>query len=305
MHAFSLAIRYFEEVAAQKSIRRAAERLHIAPSAVTRQIARFEEQLGAPLFERLPRGVRLTAAGEMMLAQIRRMHQEFGAAVAQVDALKGLRRGHVRLGVLQYMSARFIPQLILDVARDHPGLSYSVQAGNSAEIADGVARGDLDIGLCWRPAATLPVRNVRVFSIPIGVTVAADHELAARESMRVAECLTYPLIIQSQETVLRRMVEEVTRGGAKRVMPFVETNSIATMVALLVAGAGISIMTRATVQDEIARGVLRHIPLSDRGAGSVPLSLFVRADRAQSPAVALLLDLLESRFDAWAGVEAG
>lgn len=303
MHPFSHSIRYFEEVAAQKSIRRAAERLNIAPSAVTRQIARLEEQLGISLFERLPRGVRLTAAGEMMLAQIRRMNQEFSAAIAQVDALKGMRRGHVRIGVLQYMSARFVPELIVDVSRDHPGLSYTVQTGNSAEIADAVVRGDLDIGLCWKPAASLPVRNVRVFSVQVGVVVAADHELAGRETMRVAECLTYPLVIQSQETVLRRMIEDVTLGESRRVMPFVETNSIASIVALLLAGAGISIMTRVTVQDELARGLLRHIPISDRGIGSVSLSLFVRADRTLSPAVSMLLELLESRFEAYAGAQ--
>lgn len=303
MHAFSHSIRYFEEVAAQKSIRRAAERLNIAPSAVTRQIARFEEQLGVPLFERLPRGVRLTSAGEMMLGQVRRMRQEFGAAVAQVDALRGMRRGHVRIGVLQYMSTRFVPELIVDVSRDHPGLSYTVQTGNSAEITDAVVRGDLDIGLCWKPAASMPVRNVRVFSVQVGVVVAADHELATRETMGVAECLAYPLIIQSQDTVLRRMVDDATRGGARRVVPFVETNSVASIVALLLAGAGISIMTRVTVQDELARGVLRHVPISDRGVGSVALSLFVRADRPLSPAVAMLLELLESRFDAYAGAQ--
>ncbi|HYP83658.1 LysR family transcriptional regulator [Variovorax sp.] len=301
MHAFSHSIRYFEEVAAQKSIRRAAERLNIAPSAVARQIARLEEQLGVPVFERLPRGVRLTAAGEMMLAQVRRMQREFGAALAQVDALKGTRRGHIGIGVLQYMSAQFVPQLIVDVAKDHPGLSYTVQTGNSPEIVDAVVRGDLDIGLCWQPAASMPVRNVRAVQVPVGVVVAADHELAQRRTMRVAECLTYPLIIQSQDTALRRMVEDVTRGASTRVMPFVETNSIAAMVALLVAGAGIAIMTRATVHGELARGVLRHIPISDRGVGSVSLALFVRADRALSPPVALLLELLESRFDAFAG----
>ncbi|HYF21349.1 MAG TPA: LysR family transcriptional regulator [Ramlibacter sp.] len=301
MHAFSHSIRYFEEVAAQKSIRKAAERLNIAPSAVTRQVARFEEQLGVPLFERLPRGVRLTAAGEMMLAQVRRMNQEFAAAIAQVDALKGMRRGHVRIGVLQYMGGRFVPELIVDVSRSHPGLSYTVQTGNSAEIWDAVVRGDLDIGLCWKPAASMPVRNVRVFAVKVGVVVAADHELAARETMRVAECLTYPLILQSQDTVLRRMVEDVSRGDARRVVPFVETNSIATMVSLLLAGAGISIMTRVTVQDELARGTLRHVPISDRGVASVPLSLFVRADRPLSPAVSMLLELLESRFEGYAG----
>lgn len=301
MQAFSHSIRYFQEVAARKSIRRAAERLNIAPSAVTRQIARFEEHLGIPLFERLPRGVRLTAAGEMMLTQIQRMQRDFGATVAQVDALKGTRRGQVRFGVLQYMSASFVPQLILDVAKDHPGVSFTAFTGNSPEIVDGVVKGDLDIGLCWQPVASLPLRNVQVYPVPVGVVVAADHELAARKSMRVAECLTYPLIIQSQDTALRRMVDDVSRGAASRVTPFVESNSVATIIALLTAGAGISIMTRVTVEREIARGTLRHIPISDRGVGSIALSLFVRADRPQSPLVALMLELIESRFGALAG----
>ncbi|MBN9409455.1 MAG: LysR family transcriptional regulator [Burkholderiales bacterium] len=305
MQAFSHAIRYFQEVAAQGSIRRAAERLNIAPSAVTRQVARFEQQLGAPLFERLPRGVRLTAAGEMMLTQIQRMQRDFGHAVTQVEALKGARRGHVRFGVLQYMSAGFVPELIVDLARDYPGLSHTVYVGNSPEIVDAVVRGDLDLGLCWQPAASLPVRNVRTFAVPVGVVVAAGHELAARKSMRVAECLTYPLIIQSQDTRLRQMVDDATRGAASRVVPFVESNSIATITALLVAGAGVALMTRATVQREIEQGLLRHIPISDRGIGSLSLSLFVRADRPLSPLVALLLELMAARFDALAGSAAG
>lgn len=156
-----------------------------------------------------------------MLAQIRRMNHEFSAAIAQVDAFRGMRRGHVRMGVLQYMSARFIPELIVDVSRDHPGLSYTVHTANSAEIADAVVRGDLDVGLCWKPAASMPVRNVRVLPVQVGVVVPADHELAPRETLRVAECLTYPLIIQSQDIVLRRMIEDVPRGESRRVMPFV------------------------------------------------------------------------------------
>lgn len=63
-------------------------------------------------------------------------------------------------------------------------------------------------------------------------------------------------------------------------------------------------MTRVTVQEELARGLLRHVPIADRGVGSVPLSLFVRADRPISPAVSMLLELLESRFGAYAGAQA-
>lgn len=301
MQPFSLQVRYFEQVALHKSVRRAAERLHVSPSAVTRQIALFEEQLGAPLFERLPRGVRLTAAGEMMLAQIQRMQRDFGAALTQVDALKGMRRGRVGMGVLQYMNTHFVPELIVDVTRDHPGLAYTIHTGNSPEIIDRILKGEIDIGLCWAPPASTPVRIVRVYPVPIGVVVAADHELAARKSMRLAECLTYPLILQSQDMALRRTLDDAARGTGRRVAPFVESNSIATIVALLVVRAGISIMTRVTVQHELATGTLAHIPISDRGVSTMPLALMVRAERPLTPAASLLLELLEHRFNAYAG----
>ena len=166
MHAFSPLLRYFEEVAVQGSVRRAAERLHIAPSAVTRQVKAFEELLGVPLFERLPRGVRLTSAGELMLASVRRLQREFDAALSQVDALKGLRRGKVRIGVLQTLSERSIPALIGEVRKAYPGISFTVHAGNSGDIAARIAEGELDIGLCWTPAPTAPLRRCLLYTSP-------------------------------------------------------------------------------------------------------------------------------------------
>lgn len=101
-------LHYIDEVARSGSIRQAAERLHVAASAVNRRLIDIEDELGAPIFERLPRGMRLTAAGELFIQYIR----ERGAALDQVrsaiEDLKGLRRGLVRITASQALAPEFL-----------------------------------------------------------------------------------------------------------------------------------------------------------------------------------------------------
>ena len=94
MHA--AALRYFQEVARQGSIRRAAQAMNVASSAVNRQVLKIEDQLGIKLFDRLADGVRLTAAGEILLRHVRDTLNGFERAVAGIDGLRGVRSGHIR-----------------------------------------------------------------------------------------------------------------------------------------------------------------------------------------------------------------
>lgn len=301
MHALSPLLRYFEEVARQGSVRRAAERLHIAPSAVTRQVRQFEELLGLPLFERLPRGVRLTSAGELLLDSVRRLQREFDATLSQVDALKGLRRGKVQIGVLQYLGDRFVPALVAELHHQYPGISFTVHTGNSDDITRRITAGELDLGLCWAPPPAAPVRCVRTAVVPIGLIVRADHPWAARRSVRFRECATLPLILPTADMELRRLLDALQGSEISRVVPFVETNSIATMRQLALDGTGVAIMTRITVLQELRDGRLVHIPLSDRGSKAMTFGLLVRAERNLPIAAALLLECLDAGFEEYAG----
>lgn len=301
MNALSPPLRYFEEVARHGSVRRAAEHLHIAPSAITRQVKNFEELLGVPLFERLPRGVRLTSAGELMLFGVRRLQREFEASLSQVDALKGLRRGKVRIGVLQYLSERFVPTLVAEVHRSYPGISFTVHVGNSDDIAHRIANGDLDIGLCWTPSASVPLRQVRSAPVAIGLVVPAGHALAKRRTVGFRECATLPLIVPTVDMELRRMLDNLQAGTAARAEPLLQTNSIAAMRQLVLDGTGVAIMTRVSVLEDIRRGDLVHVPLSDRGVKAMQFSLLVRAEQNLSVAAALVLERLEAGFAGYAG----
>ncbi|QEO27383.1 LysR family transcriptional regulator [Xanthomonas translucens pv. undulosa] len=104
MPTFSRFPRYFMEVAHWCSIRRAAEALHVSASAIDRQILKAEQALGVQLFERLPSGLRLTRAGELLLVDVRRWEKSFQRTLEQLDELKGLRRGHVEIAMIDALS---------------------------------------------------------------------------------------------------------------------------------------------------------------------------------------------------------
>ena len=93
MPAISQSFRCFDEVARRGSLRKAAEGLHLTAAAVHQQILNLEEEVGMPLFDRLPRGMRLTTAGEIMVAAVRRGQRDFDNALIQVEDLRQLRRG--------------------------------------------------------------------------------------------------------------------------------------------------------------------------------------------------------------------
>ena len=103
-------LRYVDEVARAGSIRKAAEQLHVTASAVNRRVMDLEDELGAPLFERRPRGVRLTAAGELFVRYIREQSGDVERMKSQIEDLKGLRRGTVRIACSQALALDFLPR---------------------------------------------------------------------------------------------------------------------------------------------------------------------------------------------------
>jgi DNA-binding transcriptional LysR family regulator len=104
MLTFSRFTRYFAAIAELGSIRKAAEALHVSASAIDRQVLQAEKTIGAPLFERFHGGLRPTAAGEIFIGLIRRWQQEYQHALAQVDELQGLKRGHVEIAVIDALT---------------------------------------------------------------------------------------------------------------------------------------------------------------------------------------------------------
>ncbi len=153
------ALRYFLEVAQCGSITEASARLHVAASALSRQIAGLEAQLGAPLFERHPRGMVLTEAGEILARHARRAHLDAERALGEIGALRGLRAGQVRLATSDAFANELVPRLCARFQQAHQGIRFSVQVLPTAEVPGAVRGGAADIGLCFSRA---PEKDIEV-----------------------------------------------------------------------------------------------------------------------------------------------
>jgi DNA-binding transcriptional LysR family regulator len=104
------AFRYFNEVAHSKAIRRAADRLHVTPSAVSRQISLLEHQLGAPLLERTKNGVELTAAGVILERYTRTLFRDLERVREGINAFRSLDQGEVKIHAMEGVLSNFLPQ---------------------------------------------------------------------------------------------------------------------------------------------------------------------------------------------------
>jgi len=188
-------LRYFLAVAQSGSLTEASARLHVAASALSRQIAGLEAQLGTPLFERHPRGMVLTAAGEILAVHARRTVLDAERALGEIGALQGLRAGQVRLATSDAFANELVPRLCVEFQRTHAGVQFSVIALPTAQVPDAVRSGAADIGLCFSRAPHKDIEVAYRQSAPVLALLPPGHPLAAAGSVTLAQMAGYPLAL--------------------------------------------------------------------------------------------------------------
>lgn len=294
MVAISQSFRCFDEVARRGSIRKAAESLHLTAAAVHQQVLNLEEQVGAPLFDRLPRGMQLTTAGEIMVASIRRSQRDYDNALTQVEDLRALRRGHINLAVSHSSAEQLIPEVIESAIASHPGVTYSVRSGSGENILKWVANGEADIGFCLRRKPPPGVEEVRAVAQQLGLVTPPGHLLTQLgRPLRLRDCLDHPLILMTPDTELRVMVDQIDHREHRKARPLVETSSVAMVRRLVANGIGIGFLIPENVAADVAGGRLVWTGLADAGARSHSC-LYQRTGQTTAVAMGMFLQFLET-----------
>lgn len=217
---------YVDEVARVGSIRQAAERLHVAPSAVNRRILDLEEELGAPLFERLARGVRLTSAGELFVQYIRGRSAELEQVRSQIEELKGLRRGTVRIVASQALAPDFLPRVLAAFHRAHPMVEFKVFVGDCVQALGALRSFETDLVLVFNLAPEPDVERIFELEQRLVVTMHRNHPLARREGgLRLRDCAEYPLVMANRDTGGRQLLERFLARSQIQLRPVIESNS--------------------------------------------------------------------------------
>ena len=218
-------LRYVDEVARCGSIRAAAERLHIAPSAINRRILDLEDELATPLFERLPRGMRLTSAGELFVSYIRSRTAELEQVRSQIEDLKGLRRGKVSIVASQALSTSALPRAIASFQKNHPFAVYGVRIGDYLQALQALRSYEADLALVFNLPADGDIDFLAEFEQPLMAVMHPFHPLAHQKSVRLRECMNFPLALPSTDIGGRQLLEQYLSRRSMKWSPNIESNS--------------------------------------------------------------------------------
>ncbi|MEL6317549.1 MAG: LysR family transcriptional regulator [Pseudomonadota bacterium] len=232
---------YVDAVARAGSIRGAAEALSITQSALNRRILAFEEELGAPIFERLPRGVRLSTAGELLIHHIRRQMSDMARVQSQIADLSGVRRGRVSVACSQALVPFFLPERIAAYRAAHPGVTFNVLVRDRAAAEEALMNYTADVAMVFEPVRMGDFATLATARQPVFAMMRPGHPLAGRPRLRLVDCLEFPLALPSAPYGVRALLERAAARLGVRLDPAVEADSfefLRQFVARRGAGGG-------------------------------------------------------------------
>lgn len=297
MPAFSRFLRYFLAVGRHGSIRKASDELHVSASAIDRQILQAEAELGVPLFERLPTGLRLTAAGELMMSAGGQWHKSLAVIRSQIEDLRGLRRGHVDIAVIDALARGFMPAMVRRVQADYPGITIGLKVLDNVAVRGAILHGAVDFGIMLDPQATRELTVRSHADVVLGFVTRPGHPLAGRENLRFAACTGYRLVLPAEPLALCQQVALLERTTGVTIDIAASSDNIQMIKSLVAEDVGVGILTSLDVIAEIEAGELAFTRISDPMVRPLTLALCVASARQLSAAANLLLAEVEAGFE--------
>jgi len=291
-------LRYLDEVARSGSIRRAAARLNVASSAINRQIIDLELALGAPLFERMPRGLRLTSAGEIVIAHVRRTLSDYRTVEDRLGELKGLHGGEVTLATTNGLADGVVPGAIAGFRARYPRIKVTMLVMFVPDIIRAVVDGAAQLGLGYHLPPTPGLDVAALLDGSLGAVMAPDHPLAGRDGVRLAECAAFPLILADPGLRMHQTVQDALLRANVAAEPALLSNSVPFMKAMAATGHNIAFLSRFDITGEQRAGRLVHVRILDPVSLANPLLLVHRTRDALDGAAAILADALRTALEA-------
>ena len=220
-----LPLRFIDAVAKAGSIRKAAESLAITSTALNRRILAMEEELGVPIFERFPHGVRLSAAGEILIHHARTQLSDIERVKSQIADLSGARRGHVAIACSQALLPYFLPDQISTYRGAHPAVTFSVLLRDRAAAEQALVDLSADLGLVFEPVRLTEFQILLTIRQPVHVVMAPGHPLAEQDSVRLRDVLNFPHALPSVAYGVRHLLELAVRRTSLTLDPVVQSDS--------------------------------------------------------------------------------
>ncbi|WP_288903586.1 LysR family transcriptional regulator [uncultured Sneathiella sp.] len=289
-------LRYFHEVAKTGSIREAGDNLNVASSAISRQISKLEAEVGEVLFERLPRGMKLTAAGEIYseyvvdsLLALRRLGSE-------IQQLRDLKLGTVKIAAIEGMVGSFLSPLVSSFRQEFPDINFQLLVASAADVTTQLLAGTADIGLAFNAPAQEKIEYRLRIKDPVMAIMAPDFELSDIERFDLKGIAQSPVAIPVSTFGIRNLLDQACREAKIPINPTLETNSIEALRAFAKNGDGISLLHTYAVKKELESGELIARPIASTALTGGTIDLCILSERLLPVAAKEFLGFAEERL---------
>jgi LysR family transcriptional activator of glutamate synthase operon len=279
-------LRYFEAVSRHRHFTNAADELHVAQSALSHQVRQLERELGVELLRRTTRSVQPTEAGELVAARARAVEQEVDALKMEIDQLRGLERGHVRVGAMLFGGALDIPATLAHFTSRFPDVEVQLHEGTAQRMLEMLRAGSIDVSFALELEPPPELERRKLSSEEFALACSPSHDLAGDGPISIKALDGRRLIAFQHGATTRRLVDDALGRAGVQAQMALESNDLALVRALVAQGVGLSILPRSFLERPGPRISVRAL----RPALRTPVVLWWRGDRRLSPAAQTFVD---------------
>jgi LysR family transcriptional activator of glutamate synthase operon len=256
-------LQWFVVLAETEHVTDAAAELGISQPTLSRALARFEDQAGTQLFDRINRRLQLNPYGQIMLEHARRSLAEMRSATERIDALRNPDSGRVRLAFLHSLASWYVPEQLRRFRQDVPGIGFELFQGPAHEITHRVRNGQADLAITAPHPEGPGFAWHQLYVERLCLAVPRGHRLADRSRVGLSAAAGEPFVALGRQSGLRQVTDDLcAQEGLDPDIVF-EATEIPTMEGLVAAGFGVAVVP---VPREGAESSAVHVPLSNVGA---------------------------------------
>lgn len=283
----------FRDLIDSQSFSKAAELNRITQSAVSQQVKTLEMRFGMPLIERNSKKFVVTREGEIMYDASRELTQIYENLQHRFQELHNIVSGTIRVATVYSIGLHELPIYLKAFLKTYPSVNIHLEYRRSNQVYDDVLQGVVDIGLVAFP---VPRKNIKVDHFrkdTLVVICKPTHLLAQQSAVTLPDIVQHKFVAFEPDIPTRRAIDKMFSDASLHIKPIMEFDNIETVKRAVEIDAGVSIVPRATVTQEVNNGLLKMLELTGGDYGR-PLGILYRQGRVLSPALKKFLEILKS-----------
>ncbi len=284
----------FIAVAEERNLTRAAERLHLAVSAVSKRIAELEEQVGSALLLRYARGVELTPAGQSVLHYARELRLVLGQMDDELSSYAAGVKGHIRIHAITSALTQFLPGDLERFIGSYPQINFDIEERVGSAVVRAVIEGHADLGIFAEHTRNTSLETRPYRQDQLVVVMPREHALSAHAKVSFRQALEHEFIGPHLESSLYSLFAQQQAEAGMNMRVRVRVSSFECMCRLVSANVGIAILPKAAILQYL-RPMKLHMTLLDESWARRMLVIGVRSMDLLTPTVRTLVEHLAEK----------